>query len=141
MTVAGTDVPRWTDAEVRADRRALLAERAQLLRWRRLLRSRLDLTVARLAPPDHLGEYAWDLLPTAQLALPSTAEILQAVTGCPGRGADAVDTMEQLRSLDRRLAVYQDELDRAIEERTARVVDTLAESAEPCLGEGDLLAD
>lgn len=56
MTVAGTDTSRRLDADARSVRRALRAERAQLLRWRRLLRARLDLTVARLAPPTHLGE-------------------------------------------------------------------------------------
>ena len=124
MTVAGTDTPRRLDA--RAARRALRAERAQILRWRRLLRARLDLTVARFAPPENLGEFAWDLLPAAQLALPTTAELADAVNGCRGRGQDAVETMERLRALDRRLAAYQEELDRAIELRTVGVVVDIA---------------
>lgn len=126
MAVVGTDTPRRLDADERAARRALRAERAQLVRWRRLLRARLDLTVSRFAPPEHLGEYAWDLLPAAQLALPTTAELTAAVTGCPGRGLDPVETMERLRALDRRLAAYQEAIDHAIEMRTSGLVDSAA---------------
>lgn len=116
--------PLGPAADARAARRALRAERAQLSHWRRLLRARLDLAVAGLAPPEHLGALTWDVVPDAVALLPRAGELSEAV-----RVADDVDVVElltRLRRLDRMLSRYAEELDGAIEETTQ---DLLAEQA------------
>lgn len=119
MSVANTTGRRsWTDA--RTAGRALRAEKAQLLRWRRLLRARLDLAVAAYAPPTALGEMSWDLVPEAQLALPLPSD-LGAAIAIPVT-TDQVALMQHLRALDRRLAEYGAELDAAIESSTERAL-------------------
>lgn len=97
----------------RSTRSLLRTERAQLARWRRLVRARLDLTVASFAPPDQIGAMSWDLLPEAQMALPSPQDLLGAVT--VAMPEDPVRLMEHLRELDQRLAAYGAELDAALE--------------------------
>lgn len=106
--------------DARAARRALRAERAQLSHWRRLVRARLDLTVASLAPPEDLGTFTWDLMPDAAVLLPGTRELAQAVHGAPE--GDVVDVLTRLRRLDRMLARYGDALDSAIEESTQELL-------------------
>ena len=110
--------------DARAARRALRAEKAQLLRWRRLLRARLDLAVASYAPPDTLGAMSWDILPEAQMALPHPQELLDLVR-TPG-GDDQVALMQRLRDLDQQLAEYEAHLDEALEESTQEVLDSFA---------------
>ncbi len=108
----------------RAARRALRAEKAQLMRWRRLLRARLDLAVASYAPPDTLGAMSWDILPDAQMALPHPQELLDAVHATDG--GDQVELMQRLRTLDALLATYETHVDAALETSTQRIIDTLA---------------
>ena len=116
-------VPRpGTDA--RAVRRALRAEKAQLLRWRRLVRARLDLAVAAYAPPDMLGAMSWDIVPEAQMSLPRPQELLAAVRF--SGGSDEVALMQVLRDLDRRLADYGAQLDAALEMSTQQIMRTRA---------------
>lgn len=116
-------VPRpGTDA--RAVRRALRAEKAQLLRWRRLVRARLDLAVAGYAPPDKLGAMSWDIVPEAQMSLPRPQELLAAVRFAGG--SDEVALMQVLRDLDRRLADYGAQLDAALEMSTQQIMRTMA---------------
>ena len=104
-------------------RRAVRSERAEVARWRRLLRARLDLLVATYAPPGPLGTVGWDVLPEAQLALPLADELLQAVALSPE--SDRVEVMRRLRELDRRLAAYADELDAAWDAATEGLVRSL----------------
>lgn len=111
-----------TDA--RATRRALRAERAQLQHWRRLLRARLDLAVAGLAPPEHLGAFTWDLMPDTAVLLPRSQDLADAIR--VGEQPDVVDLLTRLRRLDRMLARYGDALEDAIEETTQEL---LAEQA------------
>ena len=113
-------------------RRALRAEKAQLTRWRRLVRARLDLAVAAFAPPDALGEMNWDIVPEAQLALPMPEALARAVAVPPP--ADPVALMEHLRALDRMLAGYGRELDAALEESTLDVFHHLAGPTQPVDG-------
>ena len=108
----------------RAARRALRAEKAQLLRWRRLVRARLDLAVAAFAPPDTLGAMSWELVPDAQMNLPTPQDLLDAIR-LPV-AADQVALMRQLRDLDRRLAAYGAEIDAALESSTHQIVHQLA---------------
>ncbi|EYR63935.1 hypothetical protein N866_17050 [Actinotalea ferrariae CF5-4] len=104
----------------RAARRALRAERAQLAHWRRLLRARLDLAVAGLAPPEHLGSFTWEVLPDAAVLLPRTHELSEAVR--VAEDVDVVDLLTRLRRLDRMLSRYADQLDGAIEETTQELL-------------------
>lgn len=112
----------------RAARRALRAERAQLLRWRRLLRARLDLAVAAYAPPDTLGAMSWDILPEAQMSLPHPQDLLDAVRAGHGE-EDQVALMQRLRELDRRLAQYQADVDEALERSTQEIIGACASGA------------
>ena len=107
-----------------AARRALRDERDQLLRWRRLVRARLDLTVARFAPPRPLGALNWDLRPGAEAPLPDhqrISDILGAV-----EDEDAVELMHRLRDLDRELARYGTVIDDALDEHTQRLLTLIA---------------
>lgn len=110
--------------DARAARRALRAEKAQLLRWRRLLRARLDLAVAAYAPPDTLGAMSWDILPDAQMALPHPQELLDAVHAVDGN--DQVALMQRLRVLDQQLAAYETHLDAALESSTQEILGSIA---------------
>lgn len=108
----------------RATRRALRAEKAQLLRWRRLVRARLDLAVASYAPPDTLGAMSWDILPEAQMALPHPQELLDAVRAPDSD--DQVELMQRLRTLDQLLAAYETHVDAALESSTQEILGTFA---------------
>lgn len=119
-----TDVTDRRGTSARAARRALRAERAQLLRWRRLVRARLDLAVAGFAPPDPLGAMSWDVIPEAQMALPTPQELLEAIR--LAEPTDQVALMQYLRTLDRRLARYGEEIDEALETFTQEIVRHLA---------------
>lgn len=118
-----------------ATRRAVRAERASVIRWRRLLRARLDLLVATYAPPERLGEMGWDLLPQAQATAPDADELLAAVRQCPDPD-DRVGAMRRLRDLDRHLAGYAGALDRALDASTeALVMRLVADELERSVGE------
>ncbi|WP_024286754.1 hypothetical protein [Cellulomonas sp. KRMCY2] len=125
MSLTQAAVPGTRDpGDARAARRILRAEKAQVLRWRRLLRARLDLAVAAFAPPEALGGMSWELLPDAQLGLPTHRDLIHAVT-VPAP-SDPVALMEHLRLLDRELAAYGSELDCELENRIQSVLDQLA---------------
>ena len=113
----------------RGESRSLRAEKAQLAHWRRLLRARLDLAVASFAPPEPLGAVEWDRLPSAHDDLPTTSDLTSAVAVVTP--IDPVELMNRLRSFDRLLAAYGDELDDALEVTTTRVVHELATHTRP----------
>lgn len=121
------DRPARSGTGARAARRALRAERAQLLRWRRLVRARLDLAVAGFAPPDTLGAMSWDVIPEAQMSLPRPHELLAAIQ--LSEPADQVALMQYLRALDRQLAAYGAHIDAALESSTHEIVRHLAAPA------------
>lgn len=108
----------------RSTRRTLTAERAQLTRWRRLLRARLDLTVAGFAPPEPLGTMTGEVLPGAVQQLPPAVD-LSAAVACV-TPIDPVELMTRLRHLDRTLEAYGHEIDAALETSTDGVVRKLA---------------
>lgn len=112
----------------RRERRSLRAEKAQLLHWRRLLRARLDLAVAGFAPPEPLGAVEWDRLPVVE-DLPTTAQLASAIAVVTP--IDPVELMNRLRTFDRLLATYGEQLDDALEVSTTRVVHDLATHARP----------
>jgi hypothetical protein len=119
-----TERPRGPRTDARSVRRALRAEKAQLLRWRRLLRSRLDLAVAGYAPPDTLGAMSWDILPDAQMSLPKPQDLIEAMN--VGVTEDEVALMQRLRRLDRQLAAYGARLDAALEASTQEIMCSIA---------------
>lgn len=108
----------------RPTRRALRTEKAQLTRWRRLLRARLDLAIAGFAPPEPLGVALGDELPDSRYDLPSAVELSHAIAVV--RPIDPVELMTRLRRLDRALAAYEQDVDEALEESTVQVVRDLA---------------
>jgi hypothetical protein len=111
--------------QMRSTRRMLRSEKAQLAHWRRLLRARLDLAVAGVAPPEPLGALNWDLLPEALLHLPGHEELSGAVTI---HGADdTVDLLTRLRELDRSLARYAEQVDAALARSDEEVLRALAD--------------
>lgn len=124
MALAQVEGAGGSVTDARAARRALRAERAQLQHWRRLLRARLDLAVAGLAPPEHLGAFTWDLMPDTAVLLPRSQDLADAIR--VGEQPDVVDLLTRLRRLDRMLARYGDALEVAIEETTQEL---LAEQA------------
>lgn len=108
---------------------ALRAEKAQLVHWRRLLRARLDLLVAGLAPPERLGTLASDLPPGATDDLPDADHLRSAVT-VPSV-EDTVDLMNRIRSMDRALRHYGEHLDAALEAAARDLVHELADPRLP----------
>jgi hypothetical protein len=122
--MATAHVSDWLGLDAFATRRALRAEMAEVGRWRRLLRSRLDLTVASYAPPEVLGTLSWGALPHPPAALPRPEALSEAVA--VGGTGDRVQLMRELRDLDKQLATYEHELERALEDSTERLVEQLA---------------
>lgn len=118
-----------SESDTGAARRALRDERDQLLRWRRLVRARLDLTVARFAPPRPLGTLSWDLLPGGGTGL-LRPQHLDDVLGPPS-DEDAIDLMRRLREIDQELARYGSALDSALDEHTQRLLELIAAMPEP----------
>lgn len=119
-----TDRATRPGTDARAVRRALRAEKAQLLRWRRLVRARLDLVVASYAPPDTLGAMSWDILPEAQMSLPHPQDLIATVR--VAGATDEVALMQHLRELDRQLADYGAHLDSALEMSTQQIMRHMA---------------
>ncbi|KGM13871.1 hypothetical protein [Cellulomonas bogoriensis] len=108
----------------RSARRTLRAEKAQLARWRRLLRARLDLAVASYAPPEPLGTFTGELVNPTSAHLPSTRELSAAISYVTP--LDPVELMTRLRDLDRRLSSYDSELDDALERANDQMVRSMA---------------
>ncbi len=121
--------------ELRHRRRALRAEYARVVHWRRLVRARLDLAVAAVATPAPLGEStALGLVPKTHPEIPRTAELRRAVRG-PLAVAE-VQELPVLRDLDDRLARYQRWVDDALREATDLFIEHL--SREPAVSLADL---
>ncbi|HEY0117740.1 MAG TPA: hypothetical protein VGC04_03060 [Cellulomonas sp.] len=124
-----------TEQEIRGlrlDHRALRAERARVAWWRRLVRARLDLLVARTVGPQALGEELAFALPLeVGLEVPRPDE-LAPVLG--SREPSDVGRLEDLRTLDRRLARYQAGVEDAFVRATDALIDRLATDPETVLG-------
>lgn len=125
-THADAPAPRSVSGS-RATRHALRTEQAQVARWRRLLRARLDLEIAGFAPPEPLGVASGDELPASRVDLPSTVELTTAVRVVTP--LDPIELMTRLRDLDRRLAAYAKDVAESLEECTHDVVRELAAGA------------
>ena len=124
-----------TEQEIRSlrlDHRALRAERARIAWWRRLVRARLDLLVARTVGPQALGEELALAVPLeVGLEVPRPDE-LAGVLG--RRGAADLSRLEELRALDKRLAHYQAGVEEAFVAATDALIDRLATDPEAVLG-------
>jgi hypothetical protein len=124
-----------TEQEIRSlrlDHRALRAERARIAWWRRLVRARLDLLVARTVGPQALGEELAFALPLeVGLEVPRPDE-LSCVLG--ERDASDVGRLEELRALDKRLARYQAGVEEAFVAATDALIDRLASDPDAVLG-------
>jgi len=116
-----------TEQQIRAlrlDHRSLRTERSRVAWWRRLVRARLDLVVARTVRPPSLGEELAFALPLeVGLEVPRPDE-LDAVLGMCGAGD--VARLEALRELDGRLARYQHGVEEAFVRATDALLDHLA---------------
>ena len=124
---------------LRLDHRALRAERARVAWWRRLVRSRLDLLVARTVGPQPLGEQIAFALPLdVCLEVPRPAA-REAELGPRVPGSD-VARLEELRELARRLARDQAGVEEAFVAATDALIDRLAADPE-ALGVGDVEAN
>lgn len=112
--------------ELRRQRGALRLEHQHVVRWRRLVRDRLELAVAAAAPPEAPGACpdVRAVLGAAALDVPPAAELAAAV-----RGALPIAEMHELprlRDLDMRLARYEMRLEDALRDLTDRYIDQLA---------------
>lgn len=117
---------------LRLDHRALRAERARVAWWRRLVRARLDLLVARTVGPQALGEELAFALPLeVGLEVPRPDE-LSGVLGT--RDTSDLSRLEDLRALDLRLARYQAGVEEAFVRATDALIDRLASDPEAILG-------
>lgn len=127
--------------DLRLDRRALRAEQALVGWWRRLVRARLDLAVASAARPTALGEdIAFQLPVEVGVRVPRPPE-LDAVLG--GSSPSELEDLEALRSLDARLASYEQGVHEALATTTEALIARLAsdpaataELASEALGRG-----
>ena len=124
-----------TEQEIRSlrlDHRALRAERARIAWWRRLVRARLDLLVARTVGPQALGEELAFALPLEVCLDVPRPDELTAVLG--PRDASDVVRLEELRTLDHRLARYQAGVEEAFVRATDALIDMLAADPDAVLG-------
>jgi len=120
---------------LRLDRRALRAEQARVVWWRRLVRARIDLAVAGAARPDPLGEdVAFQLPLDVTLSLPRPSELESLL---PDVVPTDVEALGRLRELDSRLASYEESVSDALVRTTDRLISRLADDPS---GAGDLVA-
>ncbi|MEN1975794.1 hypothetical protein [Cellulomonas olei] len=122
MTLAGTAAEL---VELRRQRSALRLEHQHVVRWRRLVRDRLELAVAAAAPPQAPGADpdVRDLLGPAG-DVPPAAELAAAVRGA--LPIAEVQELPRLRELEGRLARYERRLADALRDLTDRYIEHLA---------------
>lgn len=99
--------PRGMDlAELRLKRRVLRHEATQVAHWRRLVRARLDLTVARAVLPERLGGDATHYLGTDAPGPDVAHYRLVSIVQGSGDGFPVAD-LPGLRAADDALAAYE----------------------------------
>lgn len=122
-------------AALRLHRQRLIAEHRRCTHLRRLLRARLDLTIAEAVDVPALGR-ALTTTHTFEHGLPSFGDMKLLVSGAThgpgGAPADLVDRLQELEDAIRRLSTYSDALLRDIDDATVRFVEALA--ADPASG-------
>lgn len=111
--------------DLRLDRRALRAERARVAWWRRLVRARLDLAVARVSSPTPLGEdVAFQLPVDVGVHVPRAGELRSVLDGADP--AAELAQVDELRDLDSRLALYEAGVEEALQTTANRLASHLA---------------
>ena len=98
-------------------------EITQIGHWRRLVRARLDLTVARAVLPGRLGEHVachGGARPTV------THSVLVGIAQAAGTGLSVAD-LPRLRSVEDSLEVYETSVRRALMIATDALVDRMSE--------------
>lgn len=111
--------------DLRLRRRTLRSEVNRVLHWRRLIKARIDLSVAGALLPDRLGIDAWDVLGPADSLLPDHLRMSQLVRG--SGSASAVLDLPELRTIDRHLAAYGAHARSELERVTSMLVELLSE--------------
>lgn len=111
-------------AELRSARRALRAEKARIVQWRRLVRARLDLAVAAAAQPEPLGQDPECLPAAPETDLPVHGELVANVLG--GGPSIDLDRLHALRGLDKRLARYEQSVGEALDAATSEFIRRVA---------------
>jgi len=112
-------------ADIRETRRVLRHEMAQVGHWRRLVRARRDLTVARAVRPDRLGTAAAFHLDADALAPVVPHEHLVRIVRGTGNSFPVTD-LPQLRAADESLARYESRVRQALMVATDLLVDRLS---------------
>lgn len=126
MNTAWTARDPWLDA-LRDRRATLRGELSRVGHWRRLLRAKIDLTVARGAGPDPLKfETAPESLPDSG-GLP-TSDILQGLCFVDGTGF-LMSQLPSLKTADTQLSDYEVELRSELMSATDELVSLLAGTA------------
>lgn len=110
--------------DLRLKRRALRSEVNRVQHWRRLIKARIDLSVAGALLPDRLGVDAWDVLGPGAL-LPDHVRMAQLVRG--SGSASAVLDLPELRDIDRHLAAYGAQARSELERVTSALVELLSQ--------------
>ncbi|SNS65339.1 hypothetical protein SAMN06309944_1171 [Micrococcales bacterium KH10] len=108
--------------DLRERRTALRCELASVGHWRRLVRAKMDLTIARGAAPRPLSSNMLDSRPQHAALLP----ILDSLAQVPSEGFP-LGELPNLRDLDAHLASYENDLRRELMALTDRLVEQLAE--------------
>ncbi len=124
MTVVSTPVET---VGLGGRRQALRDEHERVLRWRRVVRARLDLAVAVAVPPGLLAvppELAADSGP--QVDVPAAAELAPLLRD--RAPALEIRALSVLRALDVRLAAYEKAIGTALRSATDAYVEELAQA-------------
>lgn len=121
MTPPSVPIHAMGTDELRLARMSLRHEITQIKHWRRLVRARLDLTVARAVPPDRLG-----LPGTAYTAIaPAVAHgVLMDIALVPDAGLSVTD-LPALRSAETSLADYEAAVRRTLTATDDALIDRL----------------
>lgn len=123
--------PRAMDvAELRLKRRVLRHEATQVTHWRRLVRARLDLTVARAVLPERLGGDATQYLGTDAPGPDVAHYHLVSIVQGAGDQLPVAD-LTRLRAADDALAAYEVRVRCALMVATDLLVERL--SADPTI--------
>ncbi|MBU4214552.1 MAG: hypothetical protein KJ792_07845 [Actinobacteria bacterium] len=118
--------------QLREQLRELRLERTRITWWRRLVRARLDLAVARTAGPQPLGGAVAARMRGQGAEVPEATELLELLHGADPMGE--VGRLVELRDLDGRLGAYERSVDESLRQVGDDLVDRMAAEPERILG-------
>ena len=126
MTPAPRPIHAMDAVELRLACASLRHEITQIGHWRRLVRARLDLTVARAVLPGRLGEHPASLSATR----PAVAHgVLVGIAQDTGTGLSLTD-LPRLRTVELSLADYETAVRRALMIATDALVDRMSDESD-----------